>query len=326
MRLWTIRKPNLTCDFSPRLRSHLYRTLGLLGIIGTLSSCSSVPPSVSNTLAPHRDLASPPSPSLKIVSLNLYQRPWERSERLNGTVIRLKNEAPDVILLQEVSRGIGPWSTDPVQSLLESLPELGHTRGWHEWNLGLYSLGLATLSKPQIQESTSGYRAFETNDLFNTKGYLVTHLPTSPVGEIFFINVHFTHVRNDELKQKQFSELTQRIQKLQELHPHSAIILGGDFNAPPDHLALQSLIQNLQAISWESTLSPEDQKSGTHHSPYSESCQSEPSQSRIDHFLLIQPIQSTHRLKFSQSEIETHSVEPHLSDHCLLMTTLQKVP
>ncbi len=323
MKLWTIRKLNPFFSSSARI-------VEISAALLLFSSCATVPAAhLRASLHPERQVATAPSasPQLKIVSLNLYQRPWSRTARLEAVIERLTTEAPDVVLFQEVSRGIGPWATDPVERVREMHTPFEVSRGWHEWNLGLYSLGLATLSLFPIQENTSGYHAFEENDWFNTKGYLVTHLQESPVGEVFFFNVHFTHVRNDALKQKQFLELSQEILKTQLEHPMSTIVIGGDFNAPPEHPALAKLIHTFGATSWDSSLSPEDQRSGTHHSPYQESCQSESSQkSRIDHFVLIQPKGSTHRLKFSDSEIEPHLREPHLSDHCLLKTTLQKLP
>jgi len=264
---------------------------------------------------------------ISVLSLNLFQRPWEREARLLGASQWISEQSADWVLLQEVSQGIGPWKSDPVRSILDRSNSFDVFRGWHELNLGVYQLGLATLSRQSIAKASSRYQAFRQNDFLNTKGFLVTHIPESPLGEWIVINVHLTHRPGLPLKEAQFAELTAAVNQSQDALPHAHVLLGGDFNATLENSAFQGFLRAVGGQTWETSLNPEDQARGTQHTPYTEKCDVEGRSNRIDHFVLVKPKSSEGpKVAFDQAGLVVHQSEPHISDHCALRVDLIRVP
>ena len=253
--------------------------------------------------------------SLKIVSFNLYNRPWERKARLETASQLLAGLDADIIALQEVATG---WILpgDPVQVFTDRL-KLHSVRAWHEENLGVFRTGIAVLSKFPILSSE--YHEFARHDFWDAKGFLSVRIAT-PHGTLQFITLHIASTTHEEVRLSEWQELAAFAGRLTAEGP---VVIAGDFNTPPENPALAGFVHATGAAQiytgW-----PKQAELRSWTPDYRDACAdaAHPEAQLLD-YLFILPASPTQekkpgipRLSFEGGNIVRSTFKPNPSDHC----------
>lgn len=171
---------------------------------------------------------------MRIVTLNTWKGDGAYGARLHAMADGLRSLDPDIVLLQEVL----------------DAPELGlHTGARLAQDLGLNGVhlplrdkkrsvegirvdsrsGLSVLSRHPIRHSLS--IPLPSRDSDGERAALVTEI-AAPAGPLSVTNLHLTHLDDASLRRQQL-QAAQKVAK----RPGTAL-MGGDFNAPIEALAL----------------------------------------------------------------------------------------
>lgn len=277
-------------------------------------------------LAGYRWWAAPGSPppaeprvprsggTLKIVSLNLYNRPWQRASRLRSALAELREIDADVVALQEVASG---WILpgDPAEYLAQGLGMPHVARAWHERNLGVFRTGLAILSRFPLRDPE--YREFARHGFWDAKGALWARIAT-PQGELRLINLHMASTSDEAVRLSEWDELAHWATALRGATP---VAITGDFNTAPGHPALRAFREATGARSAYD--GRPDLLALTTWSPsYFQSCARghRPGAELLDHAFALPP------LAFASGAIIDSQRSPRPSDHCAIAAELEWPP
>jgi endonuclease/exonuclease/phosphatase family metal-dependent hydrolase len=249
--------------------------------------------------------------ALKIVSFNIYNRPWERTARLENIVQTVKALDPDIVALQEVATGWILPGGDPAQLLADRL-EMHHIRYWHEQNLGIFRTGIAVLSKYPILSAE--YHEFSRHDFWDAKGYMGLQI-AAPRGTLQFINLHMASTHNESIRSSEWEELAAFAKKLTSQGP---VLIAGDFNTEPTDPVLATFLKTTGAANLYEGWPDRDQlRSWTPN--YQEACShsGDPESALLD-YLFILPGQAAHSpvLSFGGGRVVQPELKPFPSDHC----------
>lgn len=253
---------------------------------------------------------------LRIVTFNLYNRPWERRARLDRALEELRKQQPDVICLQEVSTG---WILpgDPVVEMAQEL-HMSFARFWHEENLGIFKTGIAVLSRFPIRAPE--YREFKRHGFWDAKGYMLAHLQLPGGTELQIINLHMASTADESIRRAEWEELTTFVEPLKQ---GGAVVVAGDFNTQPAHPAMTAFATRLGARSlydgWKDI-----SRMRTWTPDYRDPCGSavDPAAQLIDHVLLVPGATGKPKVELAGGRIVVPGRPPHPSDHCPVMAEL----
>lgn len=272
----------------------------LIASVLLVLSCEPGPKMVREAPAP-----GGPRKALRVVTFNLYNRPWQRQARMRAQVETLAPLAPDLVALQEVAHGAF-LAGDPAELLATELG-LGGARVWHEQNLGLFRTGLGLLSRWPLRDVT--YREFARSPFWDAKGFLAATVQTA-AGELAVIDVHLAS-GDREIRASELEELELHARRLAKRAP---VLVLGDFNAEPEELG--RFVRRLGA----ETL---PLGGPTWNESYEDDCGAAGGE-QIDHLLLIPGPAS--RLRFLGGGVVAPRTDPHPSDHCPVAADLELVP
>lgn len=250
---------------------------------------------------------------LRIVSFNLYNRPWQRGDRLLAAAETLQALQADVVALQEVAQGL--WLPGNPMEIIGSAIGLPHqVRYWHERNLGIFRTGLALLSRYPIEESE--YHEFERHRWLDPKGFLFARV-MHPAGEIGIINLHIASTRDAEIKTSEFGQLAAFIEGLPRELP---LVVLGDFNEESDtalsreffkRVEARHLYERYPALTSLKTWSPD----------YEKGCNQPGKGERLDSILTLGR-GSGKQWRWQDGKVVISTSQPHPSDHCPVMADL----
>ena len=271
------------------------------------AACESGPRLVRAAPAQVRDAAA-----IRVVTFNLYNRPWKRAQRLRTQAAVLRRLDPDVVGLQELATG-ALLSGEPASRFASEL-DLGGVRAWHEQNLGLFRTGVGLLSRYPLREVE--YREFDRAPFWDAKGFLSAVVDT-PRGSFAVISVHVAST--DDLRTQQ-SELDQLAAQVRMLAAQRPVLLLGDFNLQPADAPLSRFIAGLGADSLYAHIADL-------HPSWNESFEDDcgaPGGQLIDHVLTVPGPRAI--LRFRGGRIVVPPDTPHPSDHCPVTADLELVP
>ena len=243
-------------------------------------------------------LSAPVAPeTLRVVTFNLYNRPLQRTARLQSTTAMLRSLEPDLLALQEVSKVL-VWRNDPSADLADALG-LQRTRFWLEDGWWMDS-GVALLSRYPMHDSAV-YK-FSKNKFWDQKGFVQSVVDT-PFGKLGVINAHMSSTVGGPIKERQFAELQVAVQSLAKSMP---VLLLGDFNEQPEAPTLAHFIKDLHAKSLYDVAPPQRK---TWAGGYGRACDDAKAE-LLDHMFLIGD-----KAHFVRGEI-VQPAAPYPSDHC----------
>jgi endonuclease/exonuclease/phosphatase family metal-dependent hydrolase len=271
------------------------RRVRCASLLLALCACESGPQVLRTTTD-----AGAPRRSIRVVTFNLYNRPWKRSDRLRTQLSTLRSLQPDLVALQEVATGVF-LPGDPVAVLSAGL-DLGGLRAWHEQNLGLFRTGLGLLSAWPAREVA--YHAFARSPFWDEKGFLSATVDT-PLGAIAVVNVHLASTRDAAMQRSELDEVAAQVRALAARSP---VLVLGDFNLEP--AALARFVENTGADSLYAHIA---EVYPTWNDSFERDC-SEPGGELIDHLFVVPGPAA--KLRFRGGRIVVPHDAPHPSDHC----------
>lgn len=262
--------------------------------------------------------ATPPVGTLRLTTFNLYNRPYERAQRLENAIEILRKQDADVICLQEVAMGWILRGGDPSERIARELGYPHRVRFWHEENLGIFRTGLAILSKHPIEEPI--YREFARHGFWDAKGYLLAHIALPGGKRLPIVNLHLASTRDDTIRQAEWTELEEVVKPLQSKGP---VLVTGDFNTQPSHTALRGFVERTRARSlydgWKNI-----DRMRTWTPDYRDSCgQSRDPAAELIDFVFALPANTGESIAFTGGRIVLSGKPPHASDHCPVSAELQ---
>jgi endonuclease/exonuclease/phosphatase family metal-dependent hydrolase len=249
---------------------------------------------------------TPPRKPIRVVTFNVFNRPWKRSARIGAQLETLRSLDPDLVALQEVATG---WILpgDPIEPLAGPLG-LHAVRYWHEENFGIFRTGIAVLSRFELERAE--YREFRKHQFWDAKGYLSLTART-PYGPLTVVNLHMASTDDRGIKASEFGELEEYVRGLSAESP---VLVLGDFNTERGDPQLESFVRSLGAQSLYSTL-PASSLSSTWNDWFDGDCNAQGGPP-IDHILLVPPRRGPGRLSFASGRIVIPPMRPMPSDHC----------
>jgi endonuclease/exonuclease/phosphatase family metal-dependent hydrolase len=248
--------------------------------------------------------------SITVVSFNLYNRPFDRTQRLSDALGVLTAAAADVIALQEVAHWF--WEEikpAPICSIAQSLG-MNCALHWHEQG-GLFHNGLAILTHYPILDR--GAFSFSEDVIFNSKGVLYAVLET-PAGPLAVINVHLASVEGGPIKATQFRELQELVQTLRAKAP---VLIVGDFNQPPATLEFRDFIQSTGSVELFAGGTPR-----TWAGAYGLACDN-PRGEFLDTMVVTDSLAESSQFQISSGSV-IQPKSPFPSDHCPIVGTLTR--
>jgi endonuclease/exonuclease/phosphatase family metal-dependent hydrolase len=286
--------------------------LGFLAIATAIRYFSSGGGPSEDFVSSEPPASQPPhlSGTLRAVSFNIYNRPWERAQRLQTALETLKELDPDIIALQEVATG---WILpgDPAALFAKHL-KMHLVRDWHEENLGVFKTGIAVLSRYPILSSE--YHEFARHDVWDAKGYMSVRIAV-PGGTLQMINLHMASTRNEATRRSEWQELASYARTLQHQGP---VLIAGDFNTEPTDPALLDFVRETGVTSlYEGHGDLASMRSWT--PDYRDSCgqASDPASALLDYFFVLPGTASGgQQISFRNGHVVIPSRKPHPSDHC----------
>jgi endonuclease/exonuclease/phosphatase family metal-dependent hydrolase len=248
---------------------------------------------------------------LRVVTFNVYNRPWERKGRLRTQLAVLRDLDADVIALQEVATG-ALLSGEPAGFLAEEL-DLGAVRAWHEQNLGLFRTGLALLARYPVEEAR--YHEFAEHPFWDAKGYLSASVRT-PLGPLTVVDVHLASTGDARIRQSELAELERGVRALSAQGP---VLLLGDFNSEPGDPDLKHFIEAVGADSLYAHL-PAAEILPTWNDSLDRDCSSAGGQT-LDHVLAVPGARGG--LHIRGGRIVVSPLRPRPSDHCPVVAEVE---
>ena len=246
--------------------------------------------------------------NLRLMTFNIYNRPWERQARLKNAAALVREQNPDILSLQEVATGI-ILAGDPMTFFSEALSGYQSVRFWHEQNLGLFKTGLALFSRFPILEAD--YHEFKDHQFWDYKGFAHAKV-SSPAGPLNIIALHLAATKNPQIKLGEFGELAAFIERLPKGVP---VLILGDFNEEADSSAFEVFRNAIRAVSVDDRISKlKGIKSWT--PDYRKTC-SDPAGERDDYILLVLNGASK-KIDFTDGDVIRPRQQPNPSDHCPL--------
>src|SRR5690625_1860161 len=179
---------------------------------------------------------------IRVLSWNLhYGASAKPRVALDDILDTISAEDPDVVLLQEVSRG---WVLAGGSDMLTWLASgLDMTAAWSPAADGQF--GNVVLSKYPLTEVRAQRLPYGAGP---QKRSFVSATVAHPLADVQVTSTHLQHrVGNAETRLEQVDSLLEHVDSAEN---NGATILGGDFNAEPDSLE----IETLTAATWLSTL------------------------------------------------------------------------
>ncbi|MBF5041959.1 MULTISPECIES: endonuclease/exonuclease/phosphatase family protein [Myxococcaceae] len=285
----------------------------LLGLLLLPAGCRSRSASAAEAPPPPR--APMKGESLRLVTYNVYNRPWRRAARTHDAAELLAQLQPDVVLLQEVSRYA--HSKDVPSARFAQRLGLQDFTYWMEDGL-LFSGGQALLSRYPLRE-VAGH-PFSKDYRIEAKGFVHAVLAT-PAGDVGLVGVHMAAVKGGKVKAQQFAELQAFVEGLRARMP---VLVAGDFNEEPTTPLSQAFRRALGAQSLYEAVGQGDPKLKS-YAPYPRPC-TDPQAELIDDMLLV-PAHTPHaaQLSFTRGGIQ-QGPTPVASDHCPVAATIQLMP
>jgi endonuclease/exonuclease/phosphatase family metal-dependent hydrolase len=251
------------------------------------------------------------SSTFKLVSFNLYNRPWERSARLESAGLTLRDLDADVVALQEVATG---WILpgDPVKIFSERL-KMSAVHAWHERNLGIFKTGLAVLSRFPI--ISSEYHEFARHDFWDAKGYMSVKLALPDGRFLQLINLHMASTKHEDVRQSEWEELAAFAKGLAAQGP---VLITGDFNTEPSDPSFKSFVASTGVKGlYDGRDDVEKLRSWT--PDYRDSCLAMSKDSALlDHVFILSNHAPAPRFGTGRIVLPQHL--PHPSDHCPVFT------
>jgi endonuclease/exonuclease/phosphatase (EEP) superfamily protein YafD len=214
----------------PWLLAGLLPGLGLAGILRRkwLTIALAIPTlliglAYAPLFLPRPELVWAATPSFTIMSYNI----WGRNERLDEVVRLIKQEQPDIILLQEVYPPLGGYLA---AQLLDLYPGQKAYAAYEPW------AGQAIISRYPLTQV----------DYVRAEGRAQKVQVDTPAGPIIVWNIHPHQPMPWARHYQQIAALAESIAKNK-----GPLIVGGDFNTTDQSEAYQLINQYLQNAHWE---------------------------------------------------------------------------
>lgn len=254
---------------------------------------------------------------IRVLSWNLYNRPWSRAARLENVKRTLIERNPDLVALQEVATG---WflAGDPMKVFESVFPGFFKTRDWHESNAGIFQTGLGLYSRWPLQEVK--YTEFNQNPFWDAKGFQQARVEI-PGHSLYWFNVHFASTNDQALQQSQLNQLEGAIGEIKRRAPQLPILISGDWNIEWKSAMLMAWLQRVRADSLFSHL-PRSEVYSTWSPDSSKTCRGESGSKEgetIDHIAWISGEKPLH---WVSGRIGVSPLLPHPSDHCYVESDL----
>ena len=185
-----------------------------------------------------------PGQALKVMTWNVQYLAGEQSVALEEVVRVLREERPDVVLLQELQDGANADQLALLQARLGQLYPCRSQAHYRKagaipepWNIGAADLKLGTLSRYRIDRAERlQLPQLPANPLrgpFNPqRALLVSYLPVRGGGRVAAINTQLDgFAANDDTRRRQVAMTARLLARLQ--HDGTPWLLGGDLNPLP---------------------------------------------------------------------------------------------
>ncbi len=255
--------------------------------------------------------AGPMDTDLRIVSYNIYNRPWQRAARLERAQMLLGSLGADFVALQENARYFRS-DTVPSELFAKALGYEVHTH-WNEDGF-IFSTGEAVLSRWPILDR--GGLTFAQNRFNDAKG-AAWILVDTPSGPLAVVSVHLVSMLGGVIKRAQLAELTALLKRLRERAP---VLLAGDLNEAESEPLVRSFFAELQAQSWLG-VAKLPVGMGSWAGGYGRACD-DPEAELIDSIAVVAPTQASVSLVITAADL-LRTQPPHPSDHCPLLARVQ---
>lgn len=254
--------------------------------------------------------------TLRLVSFNVYNRPWSRGARTARATELLARLQPDVVLLQEVARYLR--SRDVPSERFARRLGFEHYVYWLE-DSPLFSSGEAVLSRYPLREA-AGHR-FSVDHRLEAKGFVHAVVAT-PFGDLGLVGVHLGSVVGGKVKAQQFRELAEFVETLSARMP---VLVSGDFNEEDTTPLFQAFRARLRATGLYDTVGRGSDPKLKSWAPYPRLCD-DPEAELLDYVLAVPSrAQGAFRLRFLDGGI-TANQAPIASDHCPVSARIQLLP
>lgn len=269
---------------------------------------------------------------IRVLTWNLYNRPWERAARLENVRRTLVEQNSDLVALQEVSTG---WLLpgDPMKIFSGIFPGFFSAREWHESNAGIFQTGLGLWSRWPLSDIQ--YTEFNNHPFWDAKGFYQARVEI-PGQSLLWFNVHLASTHDQKMQQQELDQLAAAITEARreartedrtegrKHAPDMPVLITGDWNIEWKSPMLQSWLKKMGADSLYAHL-PENKTHVTWSPDYTKTCafagekEGEPGEV-IDHIVWIQ---SKPSLKWTSGRIGVSPLIPHPSDHCYVESVFE---
>jgi endonuclease/exonuclease/phosphatase family metal-dependent hydrolase len=246
---------------------------------------------------PMPEVAQPAS--LKIVTFNIYFRPWDRLERLRRAREVILGLDADVVALEEVSEG---WFAGrDAKQMLATLPYPHHAYFMLERWGPFFENGLYLLSRYPIEDARGV--VYPVNRLCNRKGMLIASID-GPGVKLEVVTLHQAATRRTSITLPQADTAAANLCPARE---GELLIVLGDFNAVLDD-------EPVKRMSAAGDLVPAEPGPGAAPSSTTYGKRCADGGERIDHILVSRPGPAQPWHVASEGVVQPEA--PFPSDHC----------
>ena len=248
---------------------------------------------------------------LKLLTLNMWSLPagfsQNRRWRLEKSAEEIKKHSPDVVFLQEC------WLSKDVKRMARVLDGYSAVLPQSFINYG----GLAVFSKIPLTAQRIEYfhthKEYSAIEMLAHKGVVVCHVKSSI--PLVFMNTHLyagCSTKNRAIQKMQVQEI---LQSMENVPKSTCVIVGGDFNLPPE-LLLQCT--NKQVVSLAQIAHPTFDPRNK-YTQRRGNWLAQPQYRRLDYFATR--AQDVQRIQIVQEEYVCK--HPPLSDHYGVLLTMK---
>lgn len=253
-------------------------------------------------------LGSAQAAALSVVSLNLYNRPWSREQRLLLAEAYLKGARPDIIALQESARYLG--ETQDTTARIAAVLGYPHEHAIVDTG-ALLDSGLGLVSRLSISEPSAS--RFQENLPLETKGLQTAMIATS-AGPLAVVNVHLSSTVRPAIKDPQFEELAAVVDAFRRRAP---VLVMGDFNEQHGSERVARFAAHFDAVSvysvgWRSVGSWND---------YGDACDAAGAE-LIDNIFVVQGPPGSPPITIVDGGVVV-TPHPYPSDHCPVVARIR---